>query len=123
MELKLVDYFHEEAIAPSEVCCGIRVAVERLCYEALASEEEKHGYLGIRKGTEPRLFYAEEHGVDVPETFHLLGSIYNSCLHLNGKAGELELVRRQLDNNIIRHMIQASLAEFGWAFPGQGSAA
>lgn len=114
MEARLSDYFSGSLFASSEVCCGIRIAVERLCYEALTSEDDKLGFLEIQKGTETRLRYAEEHGVEVPETFHLLGSIYNSCMHLSGKPGEDELVRRQLGNNIIRHMIKSSLTEFGW---------
>lgn len=114
MEARLVDYFSGKPFAASEVCCGVRIAVERLCYEALTSEEDRAAYLGIKRGTEDRLRYAEEHGVGVPETFHLLGSIYNSCMHPSGKPGEDELVRRQLGNNIIRHMIETSLKGFGW---------
>lgn len=105
MESRLGDYFSEKPFSSSEVCCGIRIAVERLCYEALASKEAKQEYLEIKKGTEERLRYAETHGVEVPETFHLLGSIYNSCMHLSNTPGELEIVRRQLGNNIIRHMM------------------
>lgn len=113
MEAKLGDYFSGKPFAPSEVCCGIRLAVERLSYERLA-EDDKPGFLEINTGTEDRLRYASEHGVEVPETFHLLGSIYNSCMHLSGRPGETELVQRELGNNIIRHMIEASLKEFGW---------
>lgn len=113
MEARLGDYFSGKPFAPSEVCCGIRLAVERLSYEALAAED-KPGFLEINTGTEDRLRYASEHGVEVPETFHLLGSIYNSCMHLSGRPGETELVQRELGNNIIRHMIEASLKEFGW---------
>lgn len=115
MEGKLVDYLADNPVSPPEVCCGIRIVVERLCYEGLSTTEEKGEYLRIDKGTEVRLDYAEAHGVNVPESFHLLGSIYNSCMHLTGKSGELELVRRQLDNKIVRHMIEASLKELGWA--------
>lgn len=114
MEAKLRDYFSGKPFAPSEVCCGIRLAVERLSYEALA-DEDRLGFLEIITGTEDRLQYAAEHGVEVPETFHLLGSIYNSCMHLSGRPGETELVQRELGNNIIRHMIESSLNEFGWA--------
>ncbi len=114
MEAKLGDYFSGKSFAPSEVCCGIRLAVERLSYERLAADD-KPGFLIINTGTEDRLRYASEHGVEVPETFHLLGSIYNSCMHLSGRPGETELVQRELGNNIIRHMIEASLKEFGWA--------
>lgn len=114
MEAKLGDYFSGKPFAPSEVCCGIRLAVERLSYERLAADD-KPGFLKINTGTEDRLRYASEHGVEVPETFHLLGSIYNSCMHLSGRPGETELVQRELGNNIIRHMIEASLKEFGWA--------
>lgn len=114
MEARLADYFSGKPFAPSEICCGIRVAVERLSYEALAAED-KPGFLEIRKGAEDRLRYAEECGVEVPETFHLLGSVYNSCMHLSGRPGEEELVRRQLGNNIVRHMIESSLKGFGWS--------
>ncbi len=117
MESGLADYLEGGPISPPEACCGIRIAVERLCYERLCSSKEKEEYLHIAKGTEARLDYAEIHGVNIPESFHLLGSIYNSCMHLTGKPGELELVHRQLDNKIVRHMIEASLKEFGWAAP------
>lgn len=113
MEARLRGYFSGKSFAASEVCCGIRIAVEKLCYEALECDEDRTAYLGLEKGTEDRLRYAEEHGVEVPETFHLLGSIYNSCMHLSGQPGEVELVRRQLENNIIRRMIEASLKELG----------
>lgn len=114
METKLGEYFSGKPFAPSEVCCGIRLAVERLSYESLA-DEDRPGFLEINTGTEDRLQYTSEHGVEVPETFHLLGSIYNSCMHLSGRPGETELVQRELGNNIIRHMIESSLKEFGWA--------
>lgn len=122
MESRLGDYFSEKPFSSSEVCCGIRIAVERLCYEALTSKEAKQEYLEIKKGTEERLRYAETHGVEVPETFHLLGSIYNSCMHLSNAPGELEIVRRQLGNNIIRHMIKTSLEGFGWSMPDDAPA-
>lgn len=83
MKAKLGYYFSRKPFAPSEVCCGIRLAVERVNYKALAAED-KLGFLEINTGTEDRLRYAGEHGIEVPETFHLLGSIYNSCMHLSG---------------------------------------
>ena len=57
MESKRGDCFSEKPFSSSEVCCGIRIAVERLCYEALTSKEAKQEYLAIRKGTEERLCY------------------------------------------------------------------
>lgn len=75
MESKPGDCFSEKPFSSSEVCCGIRIAVERLCYKALASKEAKQEYLEIKKGTEERLRYAETHGVEAPETFHLRGSV------------------------------------------------
>lgn len=81
----------------------------------MASKEAKQDYLEIRKGAEERLRYAETHGVEVLEMFHLLGSIYNNCMHRSNTPGELETLRRQLGNNIIQHMIKASLEGFGWS--------
>lgn len=115
MESKLGDYFSEKPFSSSEVCCGIRIAVERLCFEALTSKEAKQEYSETKKGTEGRLRYAETHGVEVPETFHLLGSIYNSCMRLSNTPGELEIAQRQLGNNNVRHMIRTSLEGFGWS--------
>ena len=79
MESRLGDDFSEKPFSSSEVCCGIGIAVERLCYEASTSKEAKQEYLEVKKGTEERLRYAETHGVEASETLHLLGSIYNSC--------------------------------------------
>ncbi|WP_281694479.1 hypothetical protein, partial [Collinsella tanakaei] len=115
MESKLEDYLSGNDFNSPEVCCGVRIAVERLCYDALA-RDNRDAYLKIEKGTEPRLSYAEEHGVDVPEAFHLLGTIFNSCMHLTGARGENELVNRQLSNMVIRHLIGESLTSFGWSF-------
>lgn len=115
MESKLGDCFSEKPFSSLEVCCGIGIAVEGLCYEASTSKEAKQEYLEVKKGTEERLRYAETHGVEAPETLHSLGSIYNSCMHLSNTPGELEIVRRQLGNNIIRHMIRTSLEGSGWS--------
>ena len=38
----------------------------------------------------------------------------NARLNSN-KPGELEIVRRQLGNNVIRHMIRTSLEGIGWS--------
>lgn len=38
----------------------------------------------------------------------------NARLNSN-KPGELEIVRRQLGNNVIRHTIRTSLEGFGWS--------
>ena len=115
MEAKLGDYFSGKPFAPSEVCCGIRLAVEKLSYESLA-DEDGPGFLDINTGSEDRLQYAAEHSVEVPETFHLLGSINNSCMHLSGRPGETELVQKELGNNIIRHMIEVTFAFAGRLF-------
>ncbi len=123
MESKLGDCFSEKPFSSSEACCGIRIAAERPCYEALASKEAKQEYLEIKKGTEERLRYAETHGVEVPETFRLLGSIYNSCMHLSNASGEPEIVQRQLRSNIVRHMIRTSLEGFGWSMADDAPAA
>lgn len=123
MESKPGDYFSDKPFSSSEVCRGIRIAVERPCYEALTSKEAKQECLEIKKGAEERLRYAETHGVEVPETFHLLGSIYNSCMHLSNTPGELEIAQRQLGNNIVRHMIRTSLKGFGWSMADDAPAA
>ena len=44
------------------------------------------------------------------------GGTLSANAHLNSnKPGELEIVRRQLGNNIIRHTIRTSLEGFDWS--------
>lgn len=52
------------------------------------------------------------------------GETLSANAHLDSnKPGELEIVRRQLGNNVIRHAIRASLEGLGWSMADDALAA
>lgn len=93
----------------TKACCGIRIIVEEFAYIGLGEDSDRADYLKLSKGTEQRLAFAEEKGVYIPEIMHLLGGIYNNCLHLTGEPGEMSPVARQLNNKVITQMIREAI--------------
>lgn len=89
------------------VCVALREMIEKYCYQKLKTEEQKKFFLDDSFGTENKLNYIETLGIVVPETFSLLGLIYNDPLHLNNK-NKIDLrqtLYSRLENNTIKGMI------------------
>ncbi|MGL1937228.1 MAG: ABC transporter ATP-binding protein [Fibrobacterales bacterium] len=86
------------------VCCAVRVLIEKKIYNLLG-EEHKIAFLEMH-GTNKKLGFVEECGVDVPEVFAMLGIIYNSVLHIRSHSTDIvtPLVSK-LQNLTIRTMI------------------
>ena len=91
----------------AKVCCALRCHIEQsACFQL--PKECKEKFLD-QNGTEKRLEYAEGNGAAVPEIHYLLGSVYNSCMHLDKEHNEEPLVYRKLNNHVIQSMIRASV--------------
>ena len=91
---------------PVAVCCAVRVKIEKLIYEKITGAENKRKFLDeIVSGTNDKLDFAAEVGVQVPETFYLLGIIYNEGLHWREDNSFTSKVVARLENATIRHMI------------------
>ena len=89
------------------VCVELREIIEKYCYDKLSSEEQKDVFLNGKNGTEAKLDYAEEQGVVCPETFSLLGLVYNDSLHPNNK-NKIDLrqtLYSRLENQTIRGIV------------------
>ena len=67
---------------PYSVCLAIRIRVEKAAYEMLNSPISRDEFLGINK-TKDKLLYVESFGHNVPDSFYVMGSIYNDAEHLN----------------------------------------
>lgn len=104
---ELEAYLAGDEYDAAKVCCALRRHIEQSAYLQLP-EECKEAFLG-QNGTEKRLEYAESKGVAVPEVHYLLGSVYNSCMHLNREHNEEPLIYRKLNNRVIQSMIRASV--------------
>lgn len=89
------------------VCVWLRECIERYIYFQLPNE--KRADLFSQKGTEKKIQYADDCGVDTPENFSLLRMIYNDSLH-NNQPGEKDLrqtLYSRLENKTIKTMINS----------------
>lgn len=89
------------------VCVALREMIEKYCYQKLETEEQKIHFLDNSLGTENKINYVEKFNIVLPETFSLLGLIYNDPLHPNNK-NKIDLrqtLYSRLENNTIKGMI------------------
>jgi len=103
----LEKYLNGENYDALAVCVELRELIEKYCYSKLNNVEQQRIFLDEKFGTEKKLDYIEECGVEYPETFSLLGLIYNDPLHPNNK-NKVDLrqtLYSRLENNTIRGMI------------------
>lgn len=87
-------YLSNESIYdPFAVCCAVRKKIEESVYNQLENEDFKEEFIETNK-TPNKLDYADSKGVKIPETYYLLGIIYNDGLHWKNHesaiAGKLE---------------------------------
>lgn len=93
---------------PMGVCCATRVRIEKNVYDKIASSAFKDQFInGVLNGTVNKLDYASSVGVDVPESYYLLGVIYNEALHWKDVPGFVGRVTSRLQNVTIRRMIES----------------
>lgn len=89
---------------PLAVCISIRRQIEYKVFMKLTSEEMKRTFIETH-GTIAKLEYARSLGVVIPETYFLLGIIYNHPLH-SMDAKELSFaLSMKLENETIKKMI------------------
>ena len=106
---ELAAYLAGDEYDAAKVCCALRRHIEQSAFLQL-SGECKQEFLA-KNGTEKRLEYAEAEGASAPEVHYLLGSVYNSCMHLDKEHNEEPLVYRKLNNRVIQSMIRTSVED------------
>ena len=87
---------------PFAVCCALRKKVEKYAYDRLSSDDSKAEFLTTHKTTN-KLKFAESKGVVVPESFYLLGIIYNDGMHWKNNESA---IAGKLENMIIKKMVK-----------------
>ena len=90
---------------PLAICFGVRVRIEELIYNQITDPLKKAEFLG-KHGTKKKLDYCEEIGHTVPETYYLLGIIYNDRLHWREGIDNIRPVAIKLENLTIKHLIR-----------------
>lgn len=89
---------------PLAVCFAVRRRIEELVYCKL-QEEHRPLFLNTH-GTNEKLREAQKHGISIPETYFLLGIIYNHPLHIAGNEDISKPLSLKLDNPSIKSMIR-----------------
>jgi hypothetical protein len=90
---------------PLAICFGVRVRIEELIYNQITDLLKRAEFLG-KHGTKKKLDYCEEIGLLVPETYYLLGIIYNDRLHWREGIDNIRPVAIKLENLTIKHLIR-----------------
>lgn len=93
-----------EKFCPLAVCVALREWIESYCYNKLPNDT-KEDFLK-EHGTQKKLSYAQDKGVDYPEIFCLLGLVYNDPLHAKDKKDLRQTLYSRLQNNTIRAMVK-----------------
>ena len=97
-------YLNDKEYDPIAVSCAVRILIEKRVYFKLP-EEFRENFLNTHK-TKCKLKFAEEHYIEVPEIFYLLGVIYNDALHLNENRDNFSFLMSKLDNFTLKNMIK-----------------
>jgi SHS2 domain-containing protein len=104
----LEKYISNEEFDALAVCVALREIIEEYCYNKLVNDEHKRCFLDNIHGTGNKINYVENLGIICPETFHILGLIYNDPLHATNK-NNIDLrqtLYSRLENNTIKGIIE-----------------
>ncbi|MDY8137505.1 hypothetical protein [Aquimarina sp. 2201CG5-10] len=91
----------EDEYDPFAVCCQIRKKVELYAYDKIGDPVFKQEFLDTHRTSE-KLKYAESKGIVIPETYYLLGVIYNDGMHYKNND---DAIAGKLENLTIRKMV------------------
>lgn len=97
--------FDDETFDPLAICFGVRNRIEQLVYDKIPDDENKRKFIEENNGTKNKLHFAQNIGVQIPETYFLLGIIYNTSLHLSQGQDISKPLGLKLENGTIKQMI------------------
>ena len=90
---------------PLAICFGVRVRIEELLYQLITEQEKKNKFID-EHGTKKKLGYCDTLGLNVPESYYLLGIIYNDRLHWKNNIDIARPIAIKLENMTIKKMIR-----------------
>lgn len=101
---ELTRYLESKNYDPLAVCFATRFAVEKLCYGLLVPDNQRDDFLKTKK-TANKLDFVANIGIDIPESYFLLGLIYNTNLHWNQGRDYVSPLSAKLSHPTIRQLI------------------
>lgn len=88
------------------VCLAVRIKIEELAYQKLNDNEDKICFLEKQHGTNNKLEFIAEKGINYPEVWSLLGLIYNDNLHWKENRDFETPLKSKLSHFVIKNMIK-----------------
>ena len=76
-----------------------------MVYDKIPDAENQRKFIEEYNGTKNKLHFAASIGVQIPETYFLLGIIYNTSLHLSQGQDISKPLGLKLENGTIKQMI------------------
>lgn len=89
-----------------DVCLAVRIKIEELAYQKLNDNEDKICFLEKQHGTNNKLEFIAEKGINYPEVWSLLGLIYNDNLHWKENRDFETPLKSKLSHFVIKNMIK-----------------
>jgi ABC-type cobalamin/Fe3+-siderophores transport system ATPase subunit len=99
------NYLNGHAFCPFAVCGSVRVKIEEIAYNKLQSPEARAAFLGSHT-TRKKLEKAEGLGLVSPESYYLLGIIYNEGMHWKDNQDNVSPIASKLENLTIKKLIR-----------------
>lgn len=94
---------------PYAVALALRLRVEKVMYDRLATEQLKEGFILTHK-TNEKLKFCEDYNIPVPDAYYIVNAIHNSSDHLreNPKTGKFEekAMVYKLQNGVIKNVLK-----------------
>lgn len=97
--------FEDDTFDPLAICFGVRIQIEQLIYDKIQDPENRRKFIEENNGTKNKLHFAQSIGIRIPETYFLLGIIYNTSLHLSQGQDISKPLGLKLENETIKQMI------------------
>lgn len=88
---------------PIAVCWAVRLMIEEIVYSKISVPAQQQEFVKTKK-TKEKLKYAHRMGVFIPETYFLLGLIYNVSLH-SSSLDTVQSAALKLNSLIVKKMI------------------
>jgi hypothetical protein len=98
------NYLDGNKYDPLAICFALRKVIEMKVYNSITDSALQQAFLKVH-GTKNKLLYAQSFGVQIPETFFLLGIIYNTSLHLYNGQIITNALAYKLENLTIKKLI------------------
>ncbi len=105
LDNEIYNYINNKTYDPFAVCGALRNKIEEITYNKIQQIENKIEFLNTHT-TRAKLEKADEFGIVSPESYYLLGVIYNEGMHWKDNQDNISPIASKLENMVIKKIIK-----------------